>query len=96
MSKLRLVAVILAVVAIVAGGMSVAAAKQQERKDGQAARAEYTVAAASTSAEAGVAVGTRVVVPIRRGALGPLSETLTLVMVGGLLLGLAAAVRRTT
>ena len=50
----------------------------------------------STTAEAGVAVGARVVVPMRRGALGPLSETLTLVMVGGLLLGLAAAVRRTT
>lgn len=96
MSKLRLVAAILAVVAIAAGGMAVATAKQQERKESQAVRPEYTVAAASTTAEAGVAVGARVVVPMRRGALGPLSETLTLVMVGGLLLGLAAAVRRTT
>lgn len=95
MSKLRLAAGTLVVVAMVATGMVVAFAKQQERKDTQPARAEYTVAAASTGAEG--AAAPRIAVPmLRRGGLGPLPETLTLVVVGGLLLGLAAAVRRTT
>ncbi len=95
MSKLRLAAGTLVVVAMVAAAVAVAIAKQQERKDVQPARPEYTVAAASTSESASV-VGPRVAVPIRSGALGPLPETLTLVVVGGLLIGLAAAVRRTT
>jgi hypothetical protein len=81
---------------MVMAGMAVAIAKQQERKDGQPVRPEYTVA--STAAESAAAVAApRIAVPLlRRGGLGPLPDTLTLVVVGGLLLGLAAAVRRTT
>ncbi len=95
MSKLRLAVGILAVVAIAAAGTAVAMGKQQERKDTQTARAEYTVAAA-TAAESAAGTGPRIAVPMRRGTFGPLPDTLTLVVVGGLLLGLAAAVRRTT
>ena len=95
LSKLRLAAWILAVVAMVAAGMAVANAKQQDRKDIQPPRAEYTVAAASAGAESAAVAGPRIAVPmLRRGGLGPLPDTLTLVVVGGLLLGLAAAVRR--
>jgi hypothetical protein len=92
-SKLRLAVGILAAVAFLAAGMAVVVARQQDRRDRRpAAGVEYTVAAA-TAAEA--APG-RVMLPVRRGTMGPFPETLTLVAVGGLLLGLAAAVRRTT
>jgi hypothetical protein len=96
LSKLRLGAAVLAVVAVVAAGMVVVIARQQDRRDGQAARAEYTVAAASAAAGSPAATGTRIAVPLGVGALGPFQDTFTLVVVGGLLLGLAAAVRRTT
>jgi hypothetical protein len=96
LSKLRLAAGILAVVATVAAGMAVTIAKQQERRDVQSARAEYTVASASTAAESAAVPGLRIPVPTRRGGLSPLPDALTLVVVGGLLLGLAAAVRRST
>jgi hypothetical protein len=95
LSKLRLAAGILVVVAVMTAGMGVAIAKQQQRKETQPTRAEYTVAAASTGESTGASP--RMAIPmLRRGALGPLPDTLTLVVVGGLLLGLAAAVRRTT
>jgi hypothetical protein len=95
LSKLRLAAGILAVVATLVAGVAVAYASQQERKEGQPPRAEYTVA--STAAESGAVATPRIAVPmLRRRGLGPLPDTLTLVVVGGLLLGLAAAVRKTT
>jgi hypothetical protein len=56
------------------------------------ATAEYTVASGDVAARAGAAMPA----PAPLGPLGSLPEKLALVMVGGLLLGLAAAVRRTT
>lgn len=75
---------------------AVFAAGVQERRDPQPTRVEYTVASASSVAETTAVAAPRVAVPMRRGDFGPVPETLTLVMVGGLLIGLAAAVRRTT
>lgn len=72
-------------------------ATTQERRDPQPTRVEYTVAsAASATAEAGAVVGGVVGVPARPRRVGQLPETLTLVVVGTMLIGLAAAVRRTT
>jgi hypothetical protein len=53
---------------------------------------EYTVASGDVPAR----VGARAAVPASLDPLRSLPEKLTLVMVGGLLLGLAAAVKRTT
>jgi hypothetical protein len=94
--KLRLAGGLLALV-VLFGAASPADAVQPDRREPSKVRPEYTVAAASSaSADAGGMVTPRVVVAARRGGYGVLSETLTLVMVGSLLLGLAAAVRRTT
>lgn len=74
-----------------------AGATHQDRKAPQSSRVEYTVASnsAAGAAEAGSPGGGRVAVPTRRDP-GTLPETLTLVVVGSMLIGLAAAVRRTT
>ena len=53
---------------------------------------EYTVA----SGEVPARTSTTVPLPVGLDPLGSVPEKLALVMVGGLLLGLAAAVRRTT
>lgn len=91
----------LALVATLAGGGVV---PDQGGKDSKPARAEFTVAStsASSSAAGGANAATTesavssVVVPSRALPFGPVPPSLTLVVVGTMLIGLAAAVRRTT
>jgi hypothetical protein len=78
-----------AVFAVVVVGASVATAYMAP---GSGSQPEYTVA--SSKEMDAVTSGALVVTPA--GRLRGLSEKLTLLAVGGLLLGLAAAVRRTT
>lgn len=98
MSRLRLFfAGVLACAVVASAAVSLAAAPQ-DRREPVPTRVEYTVAAASSSrveADAPV-VASRVGIPARRPGLGSVPETLTLVVVGSMLIGLAAAVRRTT
>jgi len=60
--------------------------------DGPSRSPEYTVASGEVPARAGSSVA----IPVGLDPLQSVPEKLALVMVGGLLLGLAAAVRRTT
>lgn len=79
---------LLVAVGIAAGTLTAASQERKHRLQHEG----YAVAAASVSnpdGRPGVAIAGR------RG-IGPLPETLTLVFVGSLLIGLAAAVRRTT
>lgn len=97
MFKLRLV---VGGVLFCALAMAVAAASAgptgEDRKNAPSARAEYTVASASGAAQVVPVDPSRVRGSVRRPGLGGLSDTLTLVVVGSMLIGLAAAVRRTT
>lgn len=97
--RLLVAGLLVCIVASTAGVVSLAA-RTQDRKDPQSPRVEYTVASASSAAAgaeaAGAVVGSRVAFVARRAGLGPMPETLTLVIVGSMLIGLAAAVRRTT
>jgi hypothetical protein len=81
-------------VATVSVGTAGAAAS---RTDPQPATAEYRVAAASSTAvDPQPLADDSSGAPTHQKAMGQLPETLTLVLVGGMLLGLAAAVRKTT
>lgn len=98
MSRLRLfLAGLLACIVVAPAAVSLGAGPQ-DRREPVPARVEYTVASASSSSvEADSPVVTsRVGLPARRPGSGSVPETLTLVVVGSMLIGLAAAVRRTT
>lgn len=88
------------VVAIAVAAVSLAGTAGQGREV-KPAPAEYTVASAAGTTAAVAAGAPRASAPRLPGTTrgqgrGPLPETLMLVVVGGLLIGLAAAVRRTT
>lgn len=83
--------------ALAAAAMSLAAAGQDPPRS-TAGREQYRVVSASSSKTAGAehVETTAFPVNVRRIGSTALPDSLTLVMVGSMLLGLAAAVRRTT
>jgi hypothetical protein len=95
--KIRFVLVgilaLFALVVLVAGMAPASPSGVQRRREPRTVPVEYTVA--SSSAGTRSAGSGRVAWSGGRAALGPLSETLTLVLVGSMLIGLAAVVRRT-
>jgi len=96
--KLRVASVgiiaLFGLVVLVARIAPAAPATVPPREESQTVRVEYTVASSSVAARSAGAVA-RVAWAGSRAVAGPLSETLTLVVVGSMLLGLAAVVRRT-